>query len=365
MMMFNRSRAPLFSISGIAPALRGGAMSISLACCALSAVGCGDESSARTPEQQATLDVKEYVSSELVALADAALRLQEAAPEPDGDGWNPQDDGAAVEAMRAAWAETRDHYERVEGAIAVLFPNLDVSTDERYDGFIAEGPDENLFDGEGVTGMHAIERILWAGAHPPNVVAFESGLDGYVPAAFPADEAEAQDFADGLAQRLVDDTETMRDDFEPLALDASAAFRGVIGSLEEQLEKVSRAATAEDESRYAQRTLDDMRANLAGGVATYAAFRDWVIAEAGTEVDADVRAGFAAIDDAYEEIDGAAIPEVPAGFNPAEPSEEHLQTPYGELYLLLTEQADPGAASSLVSAMLEAADAMGIPELPE
>jgi iron uptake system component EfeO len=349
-MMFNRSRAQRFSIA--------------LMCSALFAMGCSEESSI-TPEQQATLDVKEYVSGELVALADAALRLQEAAPEPDGDGWNAEDDAAAVEAMRSAWAEARDHYERVEGAIAVLFQSLDVSTDERYDGFIAEGPDENLFDGEGVTGMHGIERILWADAHPENVVAFESSLDGYIPAAFPANEDEAKDFADGLAQRLVDDTETMRDDFEPLALDASTAFRGVIDSLAEQLEKISLAATAEDESRYAQRTLDDMRANLEGGEATYAAFQDWVIAEAGEEVDADVRAGFAAIGDAYDEIDSAAIPEVPAGFNPDDPSEEHLQTPYGELYLLLTEHADPESASSLLSAMLEAADAMGIPELPE
>jgi iron uptake system component EfeO len=338
--------------------------SISLVALALGAA-CSEESSGATPEEQATLEVKDYVSGELVALADAALRLQEAAPDPDDDGWNPDDDAEAVDAMRAAWAEARDRYERVEGAIAVLFPNLDVYTDERYDGFIEEGADENLFDGEGVTGMHGIERILWADAHPANVVAFESALEGYVPAAFPASEDEAAAFKDELAQRLVDDTETMRDDFEPLALDASSAFRGVIGSLEEQLEKVSLAATAEDESRYAQRTLDDMRANLEGGEKTYAAFRDWVIEEAGEDVDESVRDGFAEIEATYDAIDGAAIPEVPDGFNPDDPSDADLETPYGELYVLLTEQADPGSATSLVSAMLEAADAMGIPELPE
>ncbi len=339
---------------------------ISLTVLALLGAACSEDSSGATPEEQATLEVKEYVSGELAALADAALRLQEVAPEPDEDGWNPDDDTEAVDAMRAAWAEARDQYERVEGAIAVLFPNLDVAVDERYDGFIEEeGGDDNLFDGEGVTGMHGIERILWADSHPANVVAFESALDGYVPAAFPQGEQQAANFKDELAQRLVDDTETMRKDFEPLALDASSAFRGVIGSLEEQLEKISLAATAEDESRYAQRTLDDMRANLEGGEETYAAFRDWVIEEAGEDVDEDVRAGFAEIAEAYDAIDGAAIPEVPDGFNPDEPSEEHLATPYGELYLLLTEHADPVAASSLVSAMLEAADAMGIPELPE
>ena len=337
--------------------------------CALFAsllVACAeDEGRGVTPEEQATLEVKSYVSSELAGLADAAERLRDAAPDADDDGWNPEDDGDAVEAMRQAWAEARDHYERVEGAIAVLFPNLDVSTDERYDGFIAEGPDEDLFDGEGVTGMHALERVLWADGHPANVIAFESALDGYVAAAFPADADEAQAFRDELAQRLVDDTVTMRDDFEPLALDAATAFRGVVGSLEEQLEKVSLAATAEDESRYAQRTLDDMRANLEGGEKTYMAFRDWVIEEAGEDVDADVRAGFDRIHDAYDAIDGSAIPGVPDGFNPDEPSEAHLATEYGELYTLLTEQADPRTSSSLVSAMRKAADAMGIPELPE
>jgi iron uptake system component EfeO len=337
-----------------------------LTCPALLGAACSDSSNAdASPEEQATLEVKEYIEGELAALASAALSLQEAAPEPDDDGWNPDDDAADVDAMRAAWAEARDAYERVEGAIAVPFPNLDVSIDERYDGFIAEKRDRNLFDGEGVTGMHAVERILWADAHPANVVAFESALDGYVAAAYPTTEQEADDFKNDLAQRLVDDTETMRDDFAPLALDASTAFRGVIGSLEEQLEKVALAATAEDESRYAQRTLDDMRANLEGAEATYSAFRYWVIDEAGTHVDADVRAGFADIADAYDAIDGAAIPEVPAGFDPDEPSETHLATGYGALYELLTSQADPGRSSSLVSAMLDAADAMGIPVLPD
>jgi hypothetical protein len=48
------------------------------------------------------------------------------------------------------------------------------------------GPDDDLFDGLGGTGIHAIERILWAGHAPADVVAFESMLDGYVAASFPA-----------------------------------------------------------------------------------------------------------------------------------------------------------------------------------
>jgi len=108
--------------------------------------------------------------------------------------------------MESAWVDVRDGYERVEGAIAVLFPDLDVSADQRYDYFIATGPDDDLFDGEGVTGDHAIERIAWADRAPRSVVMFESGLPYYSPAAFPADDAQAAAFRDELCQRFVDDT---------------------------------------------------------------------------------------------------------------------------------------------------------------
>lgn len=316
-------------------------------------------------EAQATLDVKAYVAGELDGLVAAAEALQAAAPDADADGWNPTDDAEAVDAMREAWGDARDAYERVEGAIAVLFPNLDVSTDERYDGFIEEVTDDDPFDAEGVTGMHAIERILWADSHPQRVIDFEAELPGYAPAAFPSNEAEAAAFTDELCQRLVDDVTRMRDDFEPLALDPATAFRGVIGSMEEQLEKVTLAATAEDESRYAQRTLDDMRANLEGGRESYAAFQAWVREAAGEDTDAEILAGFELVADAYAEYSGSAIPEVPAGFDPDDPSEEHLATTYGQLWQLLSEQADPASAASLVGNMLEAADSMGIPALPQ
>jgi iron uptake system component EfeO len=326
---------------------------------------CGNSDPAETPEEHATLEVKDYITAELEALHASAQKIQDAAPEPDSDGWNPKDDAAAVKKMRDAWADTRDRYEHIEGAIAVLFPDLDVSTDARYDDFIADGPDEDLFDGEGATGMHAIERILWAGEHPAAVVAFESKLDGYVEAAFPSNEKEADEFKNELAQRLVDDTAEMSEMFEPLALDASSAFRGVIGSMQEQVEKVLLAATAEDESRYAQRTLDDMRANLAGGKAVYGAFREWVQEDAGDDVDTDIQKGFAKIESAYDQYDGPAIPEVPQGFDPDDPSADDLKTGYGKLWSLLDDQTDTKDKLSLVSQMLKAADAMDIPRLPE
>jgi iron uptake system component EfeO len=317
-------------------------------------------------EKSAIRGTKNYVAGELDKLAAASEAIQKAAPAADEDGWNPKDDAQAVEKMRAAWADARDAYERVEGSIAILFDGLDVSTDERYDGFIeGDGPDDDLFDGKGVTGMHAIERILWAGDHPATVVEFESALDGYKEAAFPSNEAEAEKFKNELAKRLVDDTHEMLDSFKPFALDPQTAFRGVIGSMEEQLEKVTLATTAQDESRYAQRTLDDMRANLEGGEKVYAAFREWVKADAGDEVDAKIMAGFKSIEKAYADNKGPAIPAPPEDFDSMDPSDADLKTPFGKLYGLLTTETDVMSKTSLISVMDSAANDMNLEELPD
>jgi iron uptake system component EfeO len=316
-------------------------------------------------ETDATLGVKAYIEEELDALIAASVDLQGAAPEPDADGWTAASDAEAVGEMRESWLRTRASYEHIEGAIAVLFPHIDESTDARYDGFIELAADEDPFDGTGATGMHSIERILWADAHPPQVVTFESSLPNYREARFPADAAEAQRFEEQLVQRLVDDVETMQGQFAPLALDPAAAFRGVIGSMAEQLEKVTLAATGEDESRYSQATLADMRANLEGGRAIYGEFSAWVRAtEGGPELDDRIEAGFDRIDAAYDAIEGDSLPPVPEGWNPSDPDPAHLATPYGQLFTLLSRESDPTAASSLVSDMTAAADLVGIPVLP-
>lgn len=324
-----------------------------------------DASSPVDLETQAILDVKAYVAGELEALHAAAKAIRDAAPAPDDDGWNIGDDEDAVLAMRDAWKDARDSYERIEGAIAVLFPNYDASTDERYDGFIEEGPDENLFDGEGVTGVHAIERILWAEEHPEHVVEFESALPNYAVAAFPASEDEATDFVEGLTQRLIDDTKAMVDQFKPLALDPPSAFRGVIGSMEEQIEKLNLAATGEDESRYAQYTLGDMRANASGGREIFEAFIPQLEAKgaAGRDLEEKILAGFDDLSAYYADIDGDAIPPVPATWNPDDPSEEDLDTAYGKLYAKVSVAADPDAEESLVKLMLEAAELLEIAEI--
>jgi iron uptake system component EfeO len=311
--------------------------------------------------------VKAQITTQLTHWVNASIALRAAAPAPDADGWNDTADAAAVSAMKTQWATTRDAYEQVEGAIAVLFPDYDVSTDERYDGFLADkGPDTDLFDGMGVTGVHAIERILWAGHAPADVVAFESTLDGYVAASFPINMTRATEFHDGLATRLVTDTQAVQSMFAPLTLDTAAAFRGVIGSLGEQIEKISLAADGQDESRYAQHTLADMRSNLTGGKNTYNAFRDWLRSESGGQaLDTDILAGFDRVSALYAGVTGDALPPVPAGFNPDAPTADQLETPYGIIFAGLSTESNADDPNSLVSEMSAAADLLGIPQLPQ
>jgi len=331
----------------------------------LVAGGCGSDTSG-APEAQAQATIKSYITAEMGKLAAASLALRAAAPAPDADGWNARTDAGAITAMQTQWKAARIAYEHIEGAIAVLFPDLDASTDERYDGFLESGPDADLFDGEGVTGIHALERILWAGQHPAPVVAFEMTLAGYQEAAFPANQAQATAFREGLATRLVTDVQSMQSMFAPLTLDTAAAFRGVIGSLGEQIEKIDLAAEGKEESRYAQHTLADMRANLAGGKTTYDAFRTWVKGTSGgAALDTEILAGFDRVSALYVGVSGDALPEVPAGFDPAAPTAAHLATPYGRIYAGLSQESDGTQPASLVSKMSEAADKLGIPQLPQ
>lgn len=326
---------------------------------ALAAAGCG----APSPRRRALDGTKSFIAHHLDALVDAARALADAAPAGGPDGWDPTADRPAIESMKAHWREARIAYESIEGAIAVLFPDLDRSTDQRYDGFLALAPDDDLFDAAGVTGIHAIERILWSDAIPDKVVRFERSLPGYQPARFPQTAAEAQAFKDALSARLVDDVRSMQSQFAPLALDPAAAYRGIIGSMSEQVEKADKAASGEAESRYAQFTLADMRTNVAAGVAIYGTFQPWLRSVAGgAEADAQIGAGFARLQAAYGLLDGDALPPVPDDWSSVAPSPADLATPFGMLYTTLQRESDPAQDGSLVNAMTRSAALLGIPE---
>lgn len=315
-------------------------------------------------QTRATLDVQALVGAQLTTLVQASEEIQKAAPEPDDDGWNDKDDAEAYKKMVAAWKKARTAYENVEGPIAVLFAGLDVSTDARYDAFIEEnGPDEDLFDDENVTGMHAIERILFSGSTPDYVVKFEKALPGYKEAAFPKTKDEAEAFKNKLCKRLVTDTKKMKEDYADTALQVTTAFQGIIGSVQEQSEKTNLAATGEDESRYSQNTMADMRANLNGAREVYKAFKPWIEDTMGDA--AGIERGFKRLEDAYKSVDGDALPKAPDGFNPDEPSDEHIESPYGKLYTLLADETDLDNKDSLVTIINDAAIGMGIEGLEE
>jgi iron uptake system component EfeO len=314
------------------------------------------------PKNQALISVKSFIQANMIDLADSSAELQMAAPASDADGWNAAADPGAVSAMKAAWKRARVAYEHIEGAIAVLFPELDYSTDQRYDAFLADnGPDSNLFDDQNVTGIHAIERILWSAQVPARVQIFEQALPGFHPAAFPSSGQEADDFKNKLCALLVADVKSMRDQFGPLALDTGAAFRGVIGSMGEQLEKVELAATGEEESRYAGHTLADMRANVDAGVKTFEAFKPWLKSKGAEHQLQEIGGGFDRVNAAYAVLAGDALPPVPATWSSQQPTAVDLQTPFGLLWSVLRAEADPDTDGTLVFEMNEAAQILGIP----
>jgi iron uptake system component EfeO len=334
---------------------------------ALNVTGCSNGAAAKADaDYQAEIadGMQAAVAAEIDGWLAASRSLCDAAPLPKGRGWDAALDGGAIAKMKASWRSARVRYEHIEGAVAPLFPELDAATDARYDDFLSElGPagDPDLFDDQGVTGMHAIERILYAPTVPAEVTSFEAPLPGYVAASFPRTEAEASSFKLKLCARLVADVSTLRDQWEPAQLDIGAAFEGLISLMNEQHEKVNKAATGQEESRYSRMTLADIHANLAGTEAIYALFQPWILSKAkGRAVDEGITAGFASLRAAYDATPGDTIPEPPATWSAA-PSAADRATPFGLLFDAVTFAVDPAREGSIVFEMNAAAGVLGLP----
>lgn len=303
------------------------------------------------------------------ALHQAALDVQAAAPPPSGRGWDKNADGTALESMRAAWLRARVAYEHIEGALAPLFPEIDAAIDARYDDFLetlGAAGDPNLFDDDGVTGMHAIERILWSDSIPERVVSFERSLPGYRAAAMPSTDEEARLFKTKLCERLVRDTQTLRDQWKPQRIDLAGAYQGLVALMNEQREKVAKASTNEEESRYAQRTLFDLRANLEGTTKIYGLFRPWIASKdsgsaKGTDKDATITRGFDQLRALYERTPGDAMPAPPATWSAESPSAADLESAFGKLYRGVKEAVEPTRQGSVVFELNAAAALLSLP----
>jgi len=311
------------------------------------------------------------LATDVQALHQAAVDIQTAAPQPVDRGWDATADATALANLNAMWLRARSSYERIEGALAPIFPDIDAAIDARYEDFLEEmapSGDQNLFDGEGVTGMHAIERILFVRTTPPSVISLEESLPGYKAAAFPATAAEAADFKNALVAQLVEDTEFLEQQWQPqrLATNIGEAFQGLIALMNEQREKVNKAASEEEESRYAQRTMQDIRDNLDGTRRVYDLFQPWPETKAdGVEINLKVQASFDALKAAYAAVNGPAIPPPPATWSSEMPSAADLQTPFGKLYTAIQSAVDPNEPGSAVEQMNRAATTLGFDEYVE
>jgi iron uptake system component EfeO len=338
--------------------------------CAVLFAGCSSSSDGGETDAQrrAALpqQMHDSLQSDLRALVTAATALRDAAPT-TAAAWS---GGATVDTLRASWRDARVAYEHVEGALAPIFPELDASLDARYDDFLAMlngAGDADLFDGQGVTGMHAIERILYADRIPARVVDFEKTLPGYAPAAFPATDAQAASFKTKLVQRLIDDAQALEAEWQPAAIDVGVAFQGLVALMNEQREKVNKAATGEEESRYAQMTLFDLRNNLDGTSKIYALFQPWLASKGsdGHACDGAIEAGFGALHDVYARYDGDAVPTPPATWSSDAPTASDLASPFGTLWSTVQTAVDPTKSASVVSGMNDAARILGFPQFVE
>jgi iron uptake system component EfeO len=304
--------------------------------------------------------------TDINSLLAAANAIQAAAPATLA-GWQ---DPTQVTALKNAWIPARTAYEHSEGAIAPLFPDVDNSIDARYDDFLSElGPagDADLFDDVGVTGMHAMERIMYQ-PNPPAVITFEATLPGYVASAAPSSDAQALELKNKLAGKLVSDVTALQGRWTPVNLNIAIAYQGLVALMNEQKEKVNKAASSEEESRYSSRTMVDLRDNLAGTKTIYALFEPWVLSKTNTDptkdgptIDGKIQAGFVKLGAAYAQITGDSFPPVPATWSSESPSAADLQTPFGQLYTNVLAAVDPNTDGTIVFEMNAVATLLGFP----
>jgi len=320
--------------------------------------GCMDSKTDADFRAEVAASMHTSMTQNLADMVQAARDLQAASPL---RAWNPVTDAAAISRMRDAWQRVRFAWEQAEGAIAPMFPRFDTSMDSRYEDLLGPTGDPYLFDASGVIGMHAIERILFAPVTRPEVVAFESTLPGYKQAAYPATDNEAIAFKTQLVQRLIDDASQLQSSWKPEDVDIATAYQGLVALMIEQQDKVNLAVTAEDESRYSNITLFDLRNNLAGTHQTYDLFRAWIQSKSSAvHSDQQIQSQFSSLQTAYGPND--TLPEVPAGWSSENPPPDLLSTPFGALWQEVHDSVDPNSQGSVVFEMNKIAELLGFAE---
>jgi iron uptake system component EfeO len=334
---------------------------------ALGVAGCGSGAKSDADfKAEIIAKMHDLVLADVQSLNQASRDAQAAAPLPPDRGWDATADQMAIDQMKAAWGRMRTAWEQMEGVLEPAFPDLDAALDSRYDELLAAlapAGDVDLFDGQGVIGMHAVERILYAPDTPAAVVAQESQLAGYAPAAWPASADQARELKMGLYAQVTSDSERLVERWMPYAVDLPQSFQGLTRLMSAQAEKVSLAADRQQESRYSQRTMADLRDNLAGTKAIYELFVPWLTSKPnGPAINAEVQTAFDRLSQTYSTVAGDAIPQPPDTWSSTLPSVADQQTPFGQLYLSVVQEVDASRAGSAVDAMNNVARTLGLPE---
>lgn len=313
------------------------------------AVACSGESDVAYRADVGT-QMRDALSLDLLALVSSTQAIQDFAPLTQGRGWDPQADATAIQNMKVAWEKARSAYEHVEGAVALIHPDLDFAIDSRYEQYLAANgnADAYAFDDKGVVGLDAIERILWSDVAPAQTVAFESALAGYAPAAFPATEQEAADFKNVLCGKLIADATTLEVAWRTEDIDVSRAWGGLMSLIAEQRTEIANVQNGAEESRYSQLTMNDLRSNIDGVEAIYGIFRPWLASkDNGSDADAKIESGFATLEDLYGNVSGNAVPDASTNA-------------YTDLLGSVTATVDPSRDGSIVFEMTLARSSLGL-----
>jgi hypothetical protein len=162
---------------------------------------------------------------------------------------------------------------------------------------------------------------------------------------------------------MVDDSQWLAAQWKSLSIDLNVVFMGLTGLIASQAEKVSLAAVHQEESRYSQTTLADLRSNLAGTRAIYQLFTPWLESKAfGVALNKNALDALDELDRIYSTIDGNSVPAPPATWNAgaAQQSQADLQTQFGVLYTTVSQAVDVNRSGSAVDAMNHVAWALGL-----
>lgn len=312
--------------------------------------------SCRSAEDKAAGRVHDLFVSEIDEFVAAAAELEDAASEAT---WDPQ----TVVRMRAAWRRTNLAFERIEGPLAPIFPDLTLSIDDRYEAQLRGRMDPNPFDDNGIRGIRAVERILWADSIPASVMELERTLPGFAVARFPANANERADFKMKLCHHILEDARRLQADWTAQKPDLSFALDAIYWGIKEQRIEITKAATHDEESAYAQASMAVLRANLEGTRAVYSTIRPLVLSRGAADADRDLEAVFDDLSSGLPDR-GDSLPPPPTTWSSEHPSAEDLASPFGKLHTSIDRAFDPTRASSAPSALRRMGRALGLAYVP-